>query len=80
MSTFIDSIKWKIQIAIAIIIGIIASCYQINSFTWGNEIKVLSIIFTIIAWIFSYVIILLIVEIYTIKDDIIEIKNRKSRK
>lgn len=80
MNTTIESIKWILGLAAMLIVGMIASCLQINSFPWESEIKILSIVFTIFAFSVLFAVLVLIVEIYTLKEEIIEIKNRKSRK
>ena len=80
MSISIDSMRWKLELAVMIIIGIVASCLQINFFSWEPIIKTISIIFTIISFAFLYMILLLIVDISILKEEIDDIKKSKGRK
>ncbi len=80
MRNSIDTIKWKLQIGIMMLIAIITICFQISSTPWSAEIKLLSGIFTIVALIFLYILVIFLIEITIIKEDLIELKKRLDKK
>ena len=80
MSNLIDTIKWKLELGIIILIAIIQIYFDISATSWSIEIKILSGFFSILTIVFLYILVIFYVEITILKEDIVELKNYLKKK